>query len=472
MDGQLTDRRQGADRRASDDRRRLPDRRSGLERRQNVSDRVQTGAILRLPGMAPFVERRSGRDRRSGADSRLGFDRRSGIDRRIAADWRGTDLGNRLTPESALELVSDFYSASMDNRFWPTALSKLRETLDATAFALAVHDASTDTGSLPHAVGIDVGEIQAYGEVYARNHPWLQQEHAFRIPGTVYRDVDLVNAAEATDSDFVRHWLAPQGLAHQMFGLLDRQGHRILFLYAVRSEAAGAFSDTEVALLRRLLPYLQRGLRAGQLLQRTQAVRQVAQDALDSVPVGVIIVGVGGAVLGVNRVGREVMTARDVFSLGRGGLELSRDGRRTLVRDVVAELLRGRSGNRPSSQLSFSVARPSGQRPLSVTIMPVTDLGPASSPEEPGAILFLGDPDRTGEIDEPRLRQLYGLTAAEARVAALLARGYRLDEIAELLGVAYETTRKHLKKVLAKIETDRQADLVRTIVTGPGGLRR
>jgi DNA-binding CsgD family transcriptional regulator len=85
-------------------------------------------------------------------------------------------------------------------------------------------------------------------------------------------------------------------------------------------------------------------------------------------------------------------------------------------------------------------------------------------------VIFVGDPDRKSEIDESRLRQLYGLTNAEARVAALLACGHRLDEIAEMLNVAYETTRKHLKKVLAKAETDRQAELVRMIVTGPGGL--
>ena len=74
------------------------------------------------------------------------------------------------------------------------------------------------------------------------------------------------------------------------------------------------------------------------------------------------------------------------------------------------------------------------------------------------------------DISEERLRALYGLTGAEARVASLLARGYRLDEIAEMLGVAYETTRKHLKQIFGKTSTARQADLVRVVMTGPGGL--
>ncbi len=472
MDGQTSDRRHGMDRRSSNDRRRTPDRRSGVDRRASGTGKVQIGAIVRLPGMMPFVERRSGQDRRSGGDTRLGLDRRTGIDRRIGAGWREIDLGQRLTPEHALELVSDFYSASLDSRFWPTALSKLREAVDAGAIALASHDLMTGAGSLSHAVGIDVGEMQAYADIYARNDPWLQVDRSLWAAGAVQRDEDLIPAAETRDNEFVRHWLEPQGYAHQLFAVLDRQGARILLLYAARSSAAGSFTEAHIQLLKRLLPYFQRGLRAGVLLERTNALKQAAHEALDALPVGVLIVGVGGAVLAANQVGREVMAARDVFTLGRGGLELAREGRTVLVRDLVLDSARQQTGNRRPIPLSFSVARPAGQRPVAVSICPVADADAAGSHEEPAAIVFVGDPDRTGEVDEGRLRQLYGLTNAEARVAALLARGYRLDEIAELLGVAYETTRKHLKKVLSKIETDRQADLVRTIVTGPGGLRR
>lgn len=51
-------------------------------------------------------------------------------------------------------------------------------------------------------------------------------------------------------------------------------------------------------------------------------------------------------------------------------------------------------------------------------------------------------------FDPSRISQLYGLSRAEARVAALLASGYRLEQAAEILGIAYETVRKHLKRDL------------------------
>ena len=54
--------------------------------------------------------------------------------------------------------------------------------------------------------------------------------------------------------------------------------------------------------------------------------------------------------------------------------------------------------------------------------------------------------------------------------AALLASGYRLEQVAEILGIAYETVRKHLKQIFGKTGTYRQAELVRILVTGPAGL--
>lgn len=369
-----------------------------------------------------------------------------------------------------VDLVSDFYGASMDARFWPTALSKLREALDASVCGLMSHDFSSNTGAIDHVVGLDADQVASYADVYARSNVWLQREDCFRSPGTVWTGDELVQAEEGRSSDYFQHWLAPKGLGHQLYGVLERETSSVLCLFAARPSTASPFTAEDAALLRRLLPYLERGLRAGQLLRRSQNVRQVALDALDVMPVGVIVLSLGGAVLGANKVARDVMAGRDVLIVGRSGLELVSEGRRQRFRELIAETNKLGDRNRPTRPKAFSATRPAGMRPLSLLIWPVRTPFAAAGWDEPAAVIFVGDPDRPGEIDESRLRQIYGLTGAEARVAALLARGYRLDEIAELLDVAYETTRKHLKQIFGKTGTGRQADLVRMVMSGPGGL--
>ena len=368
------------------------------------------------------------------------------------------------------DLVSDFYTASMDGRFWPTVLAKLREALEADACAIAYHDFSSGVGALENAVGIDVDAMDAYARIYSRNNPWLRREEQFRAAGTVWTDTDLVDEDEAARSEFAHNWLEPAGLKSQVFGVLDRQGSRVLFVYAARAASSPAFGADHTAMLRRLLPYLQRGLRAGQMLRRTQNARQAALDALDVMPIGVLLVTASGVVLGANRVARGAMASREGVVVGRSGVEFIDGGRRILLQDVIAEAMQPVERNRPTPPLSFSIDRPSGARALSLLVWPVRE--PKSMPgwEEAAAVVFIGDPDHATEISEDRLRALYGLTGAEARVAALLARGYRLDEIAEMLDVAYETTRKHLKQIFGKTSTGRQADLVRLVMTGPGGL--
>ncbi|MBK8177284.1 MAG: helix-turn-helix transcriptional regulator [Rhodospirillales bacterium] len=103
-------------------------------------------------------------------------------------------------------------------------------------------------------------------------------------------------------------------------------------------------------------------------------------------------------------------------------------------------------------------------------IVPLDDALDGRAPDGPAALLFIGDPERPATFDQTRIARLYGLSRAESRVAALLASGYRLEQVAESLGIAYETVRKHLKQIFSKTGTYRQAELVRMLVTGPAGL--
>jgi DNA-binding CsgD family transcriptional regulator len=58
------------------------------------------------------------------------------------------------------------------------------------------------------------------------------------------------------------------------------------------------------------------------------------------------------------------------------------------------------------------------------------------------------------------LRQAFGLTGAEAQIAARLAFGESLRRIADDHKVSIVTTRAQLKAVFAKTGTHRQAELV------------
>jgi DNA-binding CsgD family transcriptional regulator len=104
------------------------------------------------------------------------------------------------------------------------------------------------------------------------------------------------------------------------------------------------------------------------------------------------------------------------------------------------------------------VARREG-RPIVVQVLPAAGLVGALG-ETTRAILLLTDLEAQPELPESRLMLLFGLTPAEARLAARLGTGATLEEAAEALQVSLGTARNQLKAVFAKTQTNRQAELI------------
>jgi DNA-binding CsgD family transcriptional regulator len=85
-------------------------------------------------------------------------------------------------------------------------------------------------------------------------------------------------------------------------------------------------------------------------------------------------------------------------------------------------------------------------------------------PDDPAVVVILCDPDEEMRLDEAPLMSLFGLTAAEARVTALLTAGRSLADIARELQVSFETVRTHVARARAKTDTASQVDLVRLVL--------
>jgi DNA-binding CsgD family transcriptional regulator len=87
--------------------------------------------------------------------------------------------------------------------------------------------------------------------------------------------------------------------------------------------------------------------------------------------------------------------------------------------------------------------------------------GPARSPFL-GArtLLILSDLAPKPSPDPILLRQLYGSTHMESKVASIISTGASPEQAAEEMGIAVVTARNHLKAVFAKTGTHRQGELV------------
>jgi len=93
------------------------------------------------------------------------------------------------------------------------------------------------------------------------------------------------------------------------------------------------------------------------------------------------------------------------------------------------------------------------------------------SPDGDGAVagvaVFVYDPELRSS-SERHLRNMFRLSAAEARVAALIVEGYAVSEAATMLKISVHTVRTQLKNIFAKTGVSRQNELVRVATKGLG----
>lgn len=84
-----------------------------------------------------------------------------------------------------------------------------------------------------------------------------------------------------------------------------------------------------------------------------------------------------------------------------------------------------------------------------------------------GAMLILREPGNIALPSMEQLRSLYGLTQAEARLALALCSGNTVAACAENLGVTVATVRTHLRAVMEKTGSRRQAELLARLLSAP-----
>jgi len=80
--------------------------------------------------------------------------------------------------------------------------------------------------------------------------------------------------------------------------------------------------------------------------------------------------------------------------------------------------------------------------------------------ERATAIVMIDDLGAQSTPTARLLRHFFGLTDAEAAIAAAIGSGWELDEISHMRGVSLGTLRNQLETILAKTGIRRQTELV------------
>jgi DNA-binding CsgD family transcriptional regulator len=192
--------------------------------------------------------------------------------------------------------------------------------------------------------------------------------------------------------------------------------------------------------------------------------------ALDAMPFAAIVLDERGRILESNRSAELLLrSGRGLKALGRR-LSTCDPGAAQEVGAAIERACLFRSASSPATATLLRCRRTPPARPLQLLVAPIAPRHGAEllgfTPRRAAALVIAADPDAAPMPAADALRQLFGLTPALSRLAAALAAGKSIADYAEEARVSEGTARNQLKALFARTGTQRQAELVRLLLSG------
>ena len=353
--------------------------------------------------------------------------------------------------------VERSYDAVILPNLWPSVFQEFAEAVNATGMISFQFGADTQKNLLLCSPSLEESVDAYVKEGWFLRNPRIVRAARVVSPDRLVSDQDLALVRDSLDDadrawrhDFLQRyglgWFAGTDFFYN--GGMDRVG-----ISVERSVKVEPFQTAELAIIYRALAQVRRAL--------------ALAPALDDAAANGLLNGLessGHAAGLLDRCGRVILlNARAERLLGttirlRNGY-LTVDG--ALARDRLQRFIASlvRLGSRCDDDPAYVVTLPSlGGRQVIMRGAPIAPIGAELFKRAKAFITF-------AEVGQPLgchdgiLREAFGLTPAETKVALAIARGQDCDEIATMHNVSIATVRTHLKAIFAKTGTPRQTAL-------------
>jgi DNA-binding CsgD family transcriptional regulator/PAS domain-containing protein len=355
-------------------------------------------------------------------------------------------------------VVSDIYDAALSPAHWDVALTNLVNRFGQDRWDVAMllwEQIEPPGGRFLGASGLHVIARQGYAHSFAGANPWSINGHGLPVGSVVHSD-QLIAREDFRETPFFRDFLTLFNMEVGVLALLDRHGPSHLAL-CLPGPDTGSTERMETA-VKLLLPHIQRAGRIARRIGEAEISARSAKAVLDAAPSAILMCDAVLRLSYANPLG-EALLRDGYFALRDGRLSLgdAKQGQRLLQ-------LAGESGPQRCAAFAFENA---GMPPIAAMAMRIDD--EPANPDFGNArvMIVAGRNHRASFANVDHLRDWFGLTPAEARLAATLAEGGSLDDFAATRGITLNAARFLLKGVFTKTDTNRQPQLVARLQATP-----
>jgi DNA-binding CsgD family transcriptional regulator len=188
--------------------------------------------------------------------------------------------------------------------------------------------------------------------------------------------------------------------------------------------------------------------------------------------IGVAVTDSARRVLFANQTAEQILLSRDGLEMTDQGIlqPISKWSNPALGRIMQQAAQVPQSNTQEAKDVILAIRRPSGKRPFTLLVRSLKRSSSSDS-TAPSVLVFVWDPELPEHDTEEGLRELFGFTSCEARLANLLMKGKSVDDCCNHLEIRPSTVRMHLANLFAKTGVQRQGQLVSLLWKSVGMVR-
>jgi DNA-binding CsgD family transcriptional regulator len=354
-------------------------------------------------------------------------------------------------------VIASIYDAAVEPNLWNAALERVAHAFSATTSTLLTFGLDTPSATFIASYNHMPECLDLYARHYVNLDVW-NPGIAKLTTGKVATTEDLFPHDELLKTEFYNDFLTDFDVVYGLGGFVERSEGNAVMMGVQRGVRAGDYDREDAHRLELLYQHVRRALVIGRSFD-TLTVREAAlRETLDRLPTAILIVDRYARALIVNAAARKLIAQRDGLLDEPHGLRCGSTAATAVFRN---EVIAASHGVVASGSGIVRLPRAGNARQLAARITPLGRLARERlGLGVPAAAVFIDDPDAAPRPTPELLREVFGLSGAEARLVALLASGDTLHSAADQLRVSRETLRTLLRRVFDKTGTRRQSELM------------
>jgi DNA-binding CsgD family transcriptional regulator/PAS domain-containing protein len=374
-----------------------------------------------------------------------------------------------------IDLISRIYDTALDPSAWPDLMLRLAHKMGAA-------------GSFVFELRLDNQNPQITSRIFSSNYlpevvSWYLQtfngeeisdQGRFAELSQKGNDVDLISdiALRPKLSDLLAQpntaFMISRGLKHRAGALLNKDLVNVDRFALQFDVDHGPITGEEIKIAAKFLPHIAKVIGLSRPLEEQLIAKGIFEEVLRNIGQGVAILGPRGTVLYANAEFERCMFEHKIFRKSSSGvLQLIAPGKNDALAKhyhdlVVGECAHGAFGARARREAIVVELEKAGTA-LFIEICPVEESERTGKLGAGCRLVTVIDTSTQVNFNGERLKSFYQLSASEADILELVAKGHTNAEISGIRNRSQDTIKTQMKNLMRKTNSQSRTDLVHMI---------